>query len=115
MRGTLFRPDTRYPADFPVGLAWEAPGGIVNRVTGRCTNLSASGMCVETRDPVAVRATVMVTSREMGRMGHANIRYCRRETMKYVVGLQFSVQLKLAGRVRGTMLDRASGPNDPSK
>jgi hypothetical protein len=85
------------------------------QISGRCTDFSASGMRIEVRDHLEVRSTVMVSSPELGRLGHAVVRYCRREAMKYVVGLHFFVQVKLSGHARNRLLTELGGATDPSK
>ena len=49
---------------------------------------------------------VLMTSDQFGRMGNATVRYCRREGMKYVVGLQFSTAFGLSDPVRKAALDK---------
>ena len=95
------RPEPRYQVDFQLRIALHDRTGAMRQVAGRCTDLSASGLQIEMRDPVEVRSTVTLSSEQFGRMGHASVRYCRRISMKYVVGLHFSVQFKLADPARG--------------
>jgi hypothetical protein len=94
------RPNDRYKVDFQVDLNWEEKPGAVHRAQGRCTDLSASGAQVELRDAIKPRTLVVVSSREFGRMGSATVRYCRRDGMKYSVGLEFTAMLALSGPAR---------------
>ena len=48
---------------------------------------------------------VVIQSDHFGRMGHASVRYCRRESMKYFVGLQFSAPFELGDPVRRKILE----------
>jgi hypothetical protein len=48
---------------------------------------------------------VVIQSDHFGRMGHASVRYCRREAMKYSVGLQFTSLFELGDPVRRKILD----------
>lgn len=105
------RPEERYKVDFTVTLSWQDKAGLVRRGTGRCVDLSASGAKLETREPLAARANVLVNSEQFGRMGNASIRYCRREGMKYSVGLQFSAAFALGDPVRQKILSGVLRPD----
>jgi hypothetical protein len=106
------RPE-RYHVDFTVFLTWQDARRIVHTVTGRCLDLSSSGIRIETRDTLTQGQMVVIQSDHFGRMGHASVRYCRREAMKYVVGLQFTTLFELGDPVRRKILDgvlsKASG------
>jgi len=98
--------EERFRTDFPVVLAWADSAGGRQSLSARCMDLSASGMRIETRDPLQVRLLTVVQSGHFGRMGHATVRYCRREGMKYSVGLQFSVAFGLGDPVRKQILEK---------
>jgi len=97
--------ETRYEVDFPVFLSWQR-GSSLHRVTARCVNLSPTGAKLETKDPLELRACGLMHSSEFGRMGMASVRYCRRNLMKYEVGLQFGATFALGDPVRRQMLER---------
>lgn len=111
----MIRPDSRHPVDFPIRIAMHDASGAMRQITGRCTDLSSAGAQMETRDPLPVRSTVMISSTEHGRMGHASVRYCRRVAMKYVIGVQFNVQLRLADPARNKILTNAQATTDRCK
>ena len=96
----------RYKVDFPVFLAWQDKQGLARRVTGRCTDLSGSGAHVETKDQFAPQTQVLMASESFGRMGHATVRYCRRDGMKYKVGLSFTSMLQLSDPVRKKIVEQ---------
>lgn len=102
----MVRPGDRYHVNFTVRILWQA-GSQARQISGRCRDLSSTGLRVETTDALEVRATVLVTSETFGRMGHASVRYCRREGMKYVVGLHFNVPFSLNSGSHKAMLDKA--------
>ena len=104
------RPETRYPVDFQVFLSWQMKNGGIQRVPGRCVNLSPSGAKLETRDRLDLRSTILLHSEEFGRMGTATIRYCNRKAMKYEVGLEFSAVFGLSDPVRKKVLDSVRPP-----
>lgn len=99
------RPENRYPVDFQVFLSWQMKNGGIQRVPGRCVNLSPSGAKLEVRDRLEPRSTILLHSEEFGRMGTASIRYCNRRAMKYEVGLEFSSVFGLSDPVRRKILD----------
>jgi hypothetical protein len=100
----VIRPEDRYDVDFQVFLSWQAPNGLIHRVTGRCVDLSPSGAKIETIDHLDVRSGVLVHSEQFGRMGLASVRYCARMGMKYEVGLQFTNAFLLSDPVRKKIL-----------
>ena len=106
------RPE-RYHVDFAVYLSWQDREGVVRRVRGRCLDLSSSGIRIETKDKLTLHQMVLVQSDQFGRMGHASVRYCRREPMRYFVGLQFSAPFGLGDPVRRKILEGVlSGANE---
>jgi hypothetical protein len=96
--------EQRYQVDFPVFLSWQV-NDAVHRVMARCVNLSPSGAKLETKDRLEAHTMVLVHSDRFGRMGMASIRYCARRTMKFEVGLEFSVTFGLSDPVRKKILD----------
>jgi hypothetical protein len=100
------RPEDRYRVDFPVYLSWQAANGANQRVSGRCVDLSPSGAKLETQNPLEARAQILMHSEAFGRMGVGTIRYCRRDGMKYRVGLQFGAVFELSDPVRRKILER---------
>ena len=101
MRG---RPEARFCVDFQVFLSWQQ-NGTIQRASGRCVDLSASGAKLETLDCLEPRGMVVVHSEVFGRMGNATIRYCQRDGMKYSVGLQFNMAFGLGDPVRRKMVN----------
>jgi hypothetical protein len=103
----MTRPEPRYRVNLPVYLMWQQKDGTVRRSAGKCLNLSASGALVETDYPLEPQTGLIVHSESFGRIGHAAVRYCRRQTMKYQVGLLFTASLGLADSVRRRIFDQA--------
>ena len=97
----------RYKVDFIVHIAWQDAKGLTRRTTGRCVDLSAAGVQVETKDVFIARSMVLLTSDSFGRLGNAVVRYCRRAGMKYQVGLSFTSLLQLSDPVRQKLLQQA--------
>ena len=99
------RAEERYPVDFQVFLTWQKDG-VMQRVVGRCLDLSASGARLETRDKLEARSTVLVHSEQFGRMGLASIRHCTRLGMKYDVGLEFNTAFGMSSPTRRRVLEQ---------
>ena len=103
--------EERHPVSFAVSLMWQEKSGAMRRVGGRCLNLSPEGMRMDTRDRVDAGTVVVVLSDEFGRMGHATVRHCRRDGMKYAIGLKFSSAFALSDPVRRKILARVLKPD----
>jgi PilZ domain len=109
----LPRSEDRYPVDFQVFLTWER-SGVMQRVVGRCVDISPSGARLETRDKLEARSTVLVHSEQFGRMGLASIRHCTRMGMRYDVGLRFNTAFGLSSPSRRQALEQVR-PNVPHR
>ena len=53
-----------------------------------------------------------VESKEFGRMGHAMVKFCRRDQMRYVIGLSFSVPFGISDPARRKILERVMLPSE---
>jgi hypothetical protein len=109
--------EERYDVDFPVFLTLQT-GNVSRRISARCIGLSGSGATMETFDRLEKGAAVLVMSAEFGRMGLASVRYCRRDTIRFKVGLSFGAGLRLSDPSRREMLEKvvrgpASDPQGP--
>ena len=101
------RSEERFHVDFPIFLNWQDKSGMLRRTSARCTDLSESGVKVETMDRLEPLTVVAIGSELLGRMGHASVRYCQRNKMKNVIGLRFSTPLRLADPARRRILQNA--------
>ncbi len=106
------RPEARYRVDLNVYLTWQDERGAVRRCPAHCVDLSASGAKLEMMDPLPKHGQVIVSAENFTRMGHATVRYCIREGMKYRVGLQFSALLTLSDAMRRQAVETAAGAKD---
>jgi hypothetical protein len=93
-----------FDVDFAVQLSWQS-GQKVQRMRGRCVALSASAVKLETHDPLGQATTILVHSRDFGRMGLATVRHCGRNALKYEVELRFGAALHLDDPARRRILD----------
>jgi hypothetical protein len=69
-------------------------------------------MKVEVRGPLDVGAAVLVDSSEFGRMGHATVKYCQRDQMRYLIGLRFGAAFGLSDPARQEILKRVLADRD---
>ena len=104
------QPEERYRVDFPVFLSWQQKNGSIQRVPGRCVDLSPFGAKLETIDRLDPSATIVVQSEQFGVMGMASIRYCNRNGTKYSVGLEFRAVFGLSDPVRKKTLGKVLRP-----
>jgi hypothetical protein len=102
--------EPRFRVSMKVYLTWQDAQGAIRRCPAKCIDLSTSGACVETIDTLKPHSDVIVYSENFARMGHATVRYCSREVMKYRIGLQFSTALALGDAIRQQAVLRAAGP-----
>ena len=77
-----------------VKLLWQDAGGGHRTAKARCLNISEMGMRIELHSPIPERQYIRVESGEYGLLGRASVRYCTREGIKWVAGLEFSNGMK---------------------
>jgi hypothetical protein len=73
-----------------VVLSWADSIGVAHVVRGTCLNISETGMRIEAPDPMKPREYVTFRVDELQFKGWASVRYCRRDGMRYRIGLEFS-------------------------
>ena len=78
---------------------------MLQRVTGRCVDLSPEGMKIEVRVRLEPGTAVVVSCNEFGRMGHTLVKYCRRDKMHYMAGLRFGTAFPLSSPGRLKILE----------
>ena len=98
----------RYSVNFPVNIMWQDRSGITRQLRARCVDLSCEGIRIETPDRLETGTTAVVNSNDFGRMGHVSTRYCRREGMKYSVGLSFTNAFTLSDPTRQKILQKVT-------
>jgi hypothetical protein len=106
--------EERFKVSFSVSLMWQEKLGELRRLACRCTDLSSEGIGVEAKDRVSPGTMVQVESKEFGRMGHATVRFCRRDKMRYVIGCKFSASFRMSDPARRKILERVMLQPDPN-
>lgn len=110
----MTRPEERFAVDLKVYITWEDEKRVVRRSTAHCVDISASGARLEMIEPLPKFGQVTVSAENFTRMGHAVVRYCLREGMKYRVGLQFTSLLTLSDSMRREAVERAKRKAAPA-
>jgi hypothetical protein len=103
------RPE-RFTVSFSVSLMWQEKSGEVRRLVGRCVDFSSDGIGMEAKDRVSIHTAVQIESKEFGRMGHAIVRFCRRDKMRYQIGCRFTAPFKTSDPARRKILERVIVP-----
>jgi hypothetical protein len=96
LRGRQSRRDERYPFTCALQISWQRSTGESCTMRATCREVSLHGARVECDEPLEVRSNVYLNTLSYGLMGNATVRYCRRQGMKYVVGLEFTFAVALA-------------------
>ena len=73
-----------------VKLLWQDATGAHRTAQAQCLNISEIGMRIDLHSPVPVRQYLRVESDQYGLLGMASVRYCTREGIRFVAGLEFS-------------------------
>ncbi|MGA2134121.1 MAG: PilZ domain-containing protein [Bryobacteraceae bacterium] len=102
------RREERYPITCPVLLSWQRANGETVTARGTCREVSLHGARVECSEAVLARSSVYLNAPSHGLMGNATVRYCRRQGLKFAIGLEFTWAAALAEEGRKRM---APGPN----
>ena len=106
------RPE-RFRVSFSVSLVWQEKSGGVKRLTGRCVDFSSEGIGLEAKDRVSLHTPVQVESKEFGRMGHAIVRFCQRDKLRYQIGCRFTTPFNASDPARRKILEGVMVPAEP--
>ncbi len=88
----------RTPCGEKVRLGWEGPNGEPQFTLGQCLDISATGIAIKVKVPIAHRTYVTIRSEQIGLAGRASVRYCIRRNAAYHIGLEFSGGMKYVKR-----------------
>lgn len=101
-RGREARRGERYPITCAVQISWQRANGESCTTRATCREVSLHGARVECSEALMARSSVYLNAPSHGLMGNATVRYCRRQGMKFVIGLEFTWAAALAeeGRKR---------------
>ncbi len=113
-------------------VSWNETGGVVRQESARLEDTSHSGACIRVRVPIHVGSELQVKWHKEQFSGIT--RYCRKDGMEYVLGIQRSTSLSIvqsavrhdpdtivlpepknpsSAKVQSTMLQRATSPPAP--
>jgi hypothetical protein len=95
------RRDPRLASGDPVRVSWEDGSAGQRFASGKCIDVSASGLKIEVLTPIPVHTNVMIRAEGLGLSGPAVVKHSLRRGTKYVVGVQLS-----EGRLTGNRESR---------
>jgi len=105
-RGREARREKRYPLTCAVQISWQLANGESCTTRATCREVSLHGARVECGEPLMARSSVYLSAPSYGRMGDATVRYCRRQGMKFAIGLEFTSAVALAEEGRKRILPK---------
>jgi len=88
------RRNERIPCTLAVRLSWTAPDGSVGYGQGKCHDISADGLRIETRETVPAQSHVNLRVEQPEVAGSARVRYFRRGPMRNIIGLELSQKVR---------------------
>lgn len=89
-----------------VVMSWQVSTGDTHTARGTFRDVSQDGARIECSEPIAVRSNVYVQAPAYGLMGNATVRHCRRQGLKFSIGLEFSWAAALAEKGRKQVIDK---------
>ena len=91
------RKDTRRHFRIPhlgrVRISWEGANGLNKYATGRCLDVSESGMRVEVAESIPAHSRVLLQADLVNLGGSASVKHVQRYGSKYILGLELSQAL----------------------
>ena len=106
-RGREARREERCPLICAVQISWQRANGETCTVRATCREVSPHGARVESSESLPARSRVYLSAPSYGLMGNATVRYCRRQGLKFAIGLEFTWAAAFAEAGRKRM---SSGP-----
>lgn len=81
-----------------IRVGWQAKDGFQKFVRGKCLDVSASGIRVESIEPIPLWTYVTVGADKIGLVANASVRHCVRSGAKYLIGMEFNCPIKTLER-----------------
>lgn len=93
----LSRDNRRVKVRLPVSLSWQngERGGETLYARASTVDVSCGGMKVQLRAPIPIRVLVLLRCEELSLNTSATVRYCRRDGLNYIAGLEFRTRLPI--------------------
>jgi hypothetical protein len=104
LRRRQARREERYPLTCALQISWQSAAGDTLTTRATCREVSMHGARIECPEPLVARSSVYLSAPSFGLMGNATVRYCRRQGMKYAIGLEFTFAAALAEEGRKRIL-----------
>lgn len=84
------RRDPRLASGDPVRVSWEDVSAGQRFASGKCIDVSASGLKIEVLVSIPVHTNLMIRAEGLGLSGPAVVKHSLRRGTKYVIGVQLS-------------------------
>ena len=84
------RRENRRSCTQPVGIMWRDSAGDDKFISAPVRDISETGIGLQIPEPVPVRSFVTLYGDKLGLHGQASVRYCSRQGMKYLIGVEFT-------------------------
>jgi len=92
--GDDLRRHGRVTMDSPVQVLWKDPSGTEMSVHGRTVDISETGLRIKVPVPIEKGVYVGFNASKVPLQGTASVRSCKRQEVGYLVGLEFSGNLR---------------------
>jgi hypothetical protein len=96
----------------PIRVSWDETSGSPRYTTGKCIELSESGIRVEVPVNIPVRTSLTLNAERIKLAGSASVRHVTRNGAKYILGLELSQSMtqKVAASIREPWALRGAAP-----
>ena len=94
MSGKNIRRHLRIPYFGPVRISWQDRNGVPGYARGKCLDVSAAGLRIETPGEIPVRTQVSLSADRINFAGSATVKHVERIGGKYILGLELSQALR---------------------
>ncbi len=88
------RRHARVTMDSPVQVLWRGPSGTEMSVNGSTVDISEAGLRIKVPVPIEKGVYVGFNASKVPLQGTASVRSCKRQGVGYLVGLEFSGNLR---------------------
>jgi hypothetical protein len=83
------RRQPRFQVEITVHLHWQNTRGGLERRSGHCVEVSASGMRIRLERPIPLQALLNLQCAELRLAGNAIVRHCGKRSDHYELGVEF--------------------------
>lgn len=85
----------RIPRDSPVRIAWQDATGANRYATGKCVDVSETGLRIKVQEEIPVRTIVVVQAESLRISGTAFVKNVRRHGFHHLIGLELAQKVSI--------------------